>query len=118
MTFRFFDLFRMTPRPLTSLQLRDEELRARRADRFELGRWRITDAAVKVTDDTEAALAVLRHASGDWGDASWEQHAANERALRTGSEIRSLYTTESGQRLCVVTDGARSETWVFLAGER
>lgn len=117
MKFDFGKLFRIHHR-LPPAALEYEKLVALRPDRFATGRPRITDAAVKVLDSDEAALGLLRHRSGDWGDVPPDESTRNERALRDGGALRSVFTMASGRVFWVATDAARAETWVSLPGER
>ena len=39
------------------------------------------------------ASLLLRHVTGDWGDASDEQRRTNEDALREGGQVLSVYGT-------------------------
>jgi hypothetical protein len=117
MKFHFRKLFRIQCR-LPPAALEYETLRARRADRFAHGRSCITDAAVKVLDSDEAALGLLRHGSGDWGDVTPDECARNECALRDGGALRSVFATASGRVFWVTTDAAHTDTWVALPGER
>lgn len=59
-----------------------------------------------------------RHECGDWGDLSQEDQQANERALKEGGRIQSVYTLKNtGQKLWVVTEADRSKTTLMIADE-
>jgi hypothetical protein len=74
---------------------------------FNLGRIAVTDAArIALIRARQCDYDFLiRHQSGDWGDAMPELHAKNEAALtRPGAgRLMSIYTTEYGDRLVVDT---------------
>lgn len=58
-----------------------------------------------------------RHRSGDWGDADADTKAENDKALKTGGELRSVYHPH-GRRVWIVTNKERTATVVrFPADE-
>lgn len=67
------------------------------------------------TDDIENALR--RHHCGDWGDLGEEDRQENERALRDGHRLFSVYRTEAGVRFYVITEYDRLLTTVLLPEE-
>ncbi|TVT54260.1 MAG: hypothetical protein FHK80_16550 [Azoarcus sp. PHD] len=80
--------------------------------------------------ETPGALAILhqynlhpirliaRHLSGDWGDVSSEDSAANQYALANGGQVRSCYVMAAGERLWVTTESDRCVTTIMLPSER
>jgi hypothetical protein len=62
-----------------------------------------------------------RHFSGDWGDISDDDRAANDAALAGGSRILSAYQTTAGRVWCVTDaagdDGTRELTTLLLPEE-
>jgi hypothetical protein len=65
---------------------------------------------------------LVKHMSGDWGDADGEDKAANDQALTDGSRILSAYTTAKGQKLWIITEvaddnGNRAATTILLPEE-
>jgi len=98
------------------------------AARFSLGRIVATPGALEALDDTGTdALALLsRHASGDWGEVCPEDAAENERSVRHGLRILSVYRLDrapsdaAGERpdprarLYIITEGDRSVTTILL----
>ncbi|MGB3545013.1 hypothetical protein [Rubrivirga sp.] len=83
-----------------------------------LGRVVTTTGALEVARDHGVNLVdlVRRHQSGDWGTLSAHDRRANEKALRDGSRVMSVYPTAGG-RLWVVTEAGRSSTTVLLPSE-
>jgi hypothetical protein len=73
---------------------------------FDLGQILITPGALAVLEGLgiHPALLVARHAQGDWGDLTSEDHDANDHALRTGERILSAYELPDRTRLWVITD--------------
>ena len=83
---------------------------------FPLGHVVSTPGALRVMEEhsINAGEMLRRHASGDWGDLCEEDRAENERALRVGSRLFSVYGqpgTES--RLWVITETDRSVTTIL-----
>lgn len=64
-----------------------------------------TEAAVLTTNRAGVSLAGLlaRHQSGDWGEVSDAEWAANEKAMAEGGTVASLYTIMEGVRLWIFT---------------
>ena len=81
---------------------------------FPLGRVVATANAADVLPRAEVLAAIDRHATGDWGELDDEDRLANERALRDGSRLLSVYRTESGTRFWIITEADRSATTVLL----
>jgi hypothetical protein len=60
---------------------------------------------------------VMRHLRGDWGEAYEEDQQMNEEALESGNRIMSVYRTQQGERLWVITEADRSATTLLLPDE-
>ena len=86
----------------------------RHASKFSLGRLCITAAAAQVVSSQEVLQAVARHAAGDWGDLDTHDLAANEKALRNGGRLLSVYETNGGSRFYVITESDRQVTTLLL----
>lgn len=87
---------------------------ARRSVRFELGRICVTSNAMMALESLEIVGALARHARGDWGTLPTEDWLANERAVRDGDRLVSVYHTPAGVKFYVVTEWDRSVTTVLL----
>ena len=70
------------------------------------------EALAESGDDPKRFLE--RHVSGDWGELSEPDSAANMLALGIGGELLSSYRTSQGVRFRVVTEADRSRTYVYL----
>jgi hypothetical protein len=71
-----------------------------------------------LTDSHQGVHTFLaRHLSGDWGELSDEDRAANALALVTGNPLRSAYRTRLGVPFLVVTEADRSATCLYLPDE-
>ena len=82
--------------------------------RFPLGWIGATPNAQQVIPPDEVARALARHAACDWGDLDPEDWQENERALREGSRLFSVYHTAGGVKFWVITEADRSATTVLL----
>jgi hypothetical protein len=85
---------------------------------FPLGRLVATPGALTVlTAAGENPVGLLiRHQSGDWGDVVAEDRRANDRDLREGGRLLSVYDV-GGSRVWVITEADRSATTILLPGE-
>lgn len=84
-----------------------------------LGTVTISRRAMAILDQYQAAHAVMRHASGDWGDVCDEKWQENEDALRKGHQtvIYSTYLNRDLDRFYVVTEADRNTTTILLPSE-
>jgi len=82
--------------------------------RFSLGQIVITPSAQEQLETTEVRAALFRHARGDWGEASPDEVADNERGLREGNGVLSIFRDRRDARFCVMTNATRSATLVVI----
>ena len=78
---------------------------------------------------TPAALEVLAHAGqtpfeflalhqrGDWGECCPEDARDNDRSVKQGFRILSVYRTCKGEKLWIITEADRSLTTLLLPSE-
>lgn len=86
---------------------------------FDLGRVVATPGALQaLTESGEDPHRYLgRHVTGDWGELSREDKAANNLALVTGERLLSSYRTSRNVKLWVITEADRSSTCILLPEE-
>lgn len=84
------------------------------APKFPLGQVVVTSNALSVLNADDIASALRRHVSGDWGEVDAEDHEANERDLRDGERLLSVYRSIQGVKFWVITEWDRSATTVLL----
>jgi hypothetical protein len=84
------------------------------APRFPLGQVVLTSSALQFLSAEDIASALRRHAAGDWGEVDAEDREANERGLRHGERLLSVYRSAGGVRFYVITERDRSLTTVLL----
>jgi hypothetical protein len=60
---------------------------------------------------------LVRHVHCDWGDVGEEDRKANEEALETGERLLSVYRTNRGLKVWVITEAERSATTILLPHE-
>jgi hypothetical protein len=86
---------------------------------FNLGQVVATPGALHVLEESgeDPHLYLGRHVTGDWGELSCEDKAANTLALITGERILSSYRTSRGAKLWVITEADRSSTCLLLPEE-
>ena len=87
--------------------------------RFELGQIVGTPGALEAMETAGHIPPefLLRHKHSDWGELPEEDIAENERALRVGSRLFSVYMTLTVERLWVITEWDRSATRLLLPEE-
>jgi hypothetical protein len=90
-----------------------------RAPLFNPGRIVATPGAMDALNDSpmQAAMLLDRHMAGDWGDVCDEDSRANADALRYGNRLVSVYATQSGARLWIITESDRSVTTLLTPDE-
>lgn len=61
--------------------------------------------------------SVIRHSKRDWGDTPQEGKRANERALKAGGRLHSVYDKYPWPRIWVITESDRSVTTILFPSE-
>jgi hypothetical protein len=86
---------------------------------FSLGQTVATPGALEALEEAGQSPAVFldRHVTGDWGDCDKEDAAANDRAVKEGSRVFSVYRTQKGVKIWVITEADRSSTCILLPDE-
>ena len=82
------------------------------SSRLALGQILIAPDAQEQLETAEVRAALRRHARGDWGEASPDEVADNERGLREEGGVLSIFRDRRDARFCVMTNGCRSATLV------
>ena len=93
--------------------------------KFPLGQIAATTGAINACTPERLAACLARHVSGDWGDASRTDIAANESALLHGDRIVSIYAIDptypcigyGDNVLWIITESDRSCTTFLLPEE-
>lgn len=78
------------------------------------GRVVITANALTNLPQEAVLSAIHRHVRGDWGDLDEHDLEENERSLKEGGRLLSVYHTEAGTKFYVITEHDRSVTTVLL----
>ena len=84
---------------------------------FTLGNLVATPSVLKAVPGAELTTALMRHLRGDWGDVSDESRASNDRAVKGGDRISSVYHSEGGVKFWIITERDRSATTILLPNE-
>ena len=82
--------------------------------RVPLGQTVATPAALAVLSQSKIVAALRRHAAGDWGNATPDDWAENDAALRSDERLLSVYRSAKGVTFWVLTEADRSATTVLL----
>lgn len=88
----------------------------------EIPRGRHTLPPSKVLDQRGVSPLDLlrRHSSGDWGEVCVADARENERALKTGLRVLSVYEVNpcgASRRVWIITEADRSSTTILLPSE-
>ena len=81
---------------------------------FQLGNIVATPNALRALAHDDMIAALRRHQSGDWGDLTAEDQAANNTAMIEDSRILSLYRSANGTTFWIITEADRSATTILL----
>ena len=86
---------------------------------FPLGRTVATPGALKTIDEAgeSPSFFLSRHQRGDWGDVCPEDARENEFSVLNDFRVMSIYETEKGDKLWLITEADRSATTILLPEE-
>ena len=91
--------------------------------KFEPGRFLATPAVLDAVPRGTIFAAIERHLNGDWGDVCDSDKRANDRALKNGSRLLSVYHTpalgdkKKEIKFWIITEADRSATTVLLPSD-
>ena len=87
--------------------------------KFPLGKLVATPGAIQaMTEAKQSPLEFLaRHVTGDWGDVSEEDKAANDADVEAGGRLLSAYRLTTRVKLWLITEADRSATTILLPEE-
>jgi len=73
-----------------------------------LGKLLVTPAALRIIRESGQCLDEFlnRHIHGDWGHVFEEDKRQNDQAVLTGGRIVSVYRTDNGTKIWIVTEAA------------
>lgn len=87
--------------------------------RFHLGQIVLTpeakEALARAGQDAEFFLK--KHAGGDYGDIAEDDQKSNQRALKEGGRLVSMFLTLRGEAILIITEADRSVTTLMLPEE-
>ena len=84
------------------------------SSKFPLGQVVAISTALATLPTQDIAVALDRHRRGDWGDVGKEDWQANERALKHGERLLSVYHAADDTKFWIITEWDRSLTTVLL----
>lgn len=86
---------------------------------FQLGLIVATPGVLSVLQQAQhvASEFLQRHAHGDWGEISEDDRVLNDRAVRHGERVISIYQTRTQRRIWIITEADRSSTTLLLPEE-
>ena len=61
--------------------------------------------------------ALIMHGRGFWGEQDDGEWVRNDRAVKKGQPVVSVFHSSRGIEFRILTNGARSKTWILLAEE-
>jgi hypothetical protein len=81
--------------------------------RFALGEAVITSGVAGKLNMVLVKLAIVRHASGDWGELEADDRRLNDERIATGGTLVSIFKTANGDKFYVITEAERDKTTVL-----
>ena len=82
--------------------------------KFRLGQIVSTPNALLQLTHEDILAGIRRHQAGDWGEVDGHDRAANDRALRDGTRLFSVYRSAAGTKFWIITEADRSSTTILL----
>lgn len=82
--------------------------------KFRLGHIVATPNALSQLTNEDILMGIQRHQAGDWGDVDAHDRVANERALKEGTRLLSVFCSGAGIKFWLITEADRSATTVLL----
>jgi hypothetical protein len=82
--------------------------------KFQLGRLVATPNAVLQLTQYDVFDALKRHQTGDWGNVDLHDRQENERSLKEGYRLLSVYQSIMGVKFWIITEADRSVTTVLM----
>ena len=82
--------------------------------KFPLGMVVSTPNALDTLVAEDLHAAIQRHHCGDWGDVDPHDRKENERALKQGNRLFSVYHDRAKTKFWIITEADRSSTTVLL----
>ena len=86
------------------------------SQKFSPGCVAVTANAAQNLSDDEITTALRRHLRGDWGELDPYDRQENERALREGGRLLSVYHNSKGLGFYILTEADRSATTLLMPG--
>ena len=84
---------------------------------FKTGARFVTPAAVEALTIPEIDEALLKHATGQWGELTEGDKRANDEAIEEGFRILSVYISGSQTKFYVLTEANRRRTTIMLPSD-
>ncbi len=81
---------------------------------FELGSTVATPTVLEAVPQEEIFAALRRHQNCDWGDVCPQDKWTNDRAVKGGERLFSVYHSTDGTKFWIITEWDRSATTVLL----
>ena len=84
---------------------------------FALGDIWCSRAATEELPNREVRKCLGRHVRGDWGNLTKRAWSQNDRALKNGGSLASVYHTRRGMCFWIVTSSDRTKTSVVVPAQ-
>lgn len=84
------------------------------AHSFPLGQIVTTRPAMQLLNAEDVQRALSRHSTGDWGDICEDDWIENERSIKEGFRLFSVYSDRDDHDFWIITEADRSSTTVLL----
>ena len=84
---------------------------------FQFGKVAITAAAMQALSPMDVAVALDRHATGDWGTVCEDDWESNDLALGEFGRILSTYQAKDQTVFWIITEWNRTATTILLPSD-
>lgn len=81
---------------------------------FKLGKTVATPNVLEAVPQGEILAALRRHQNCDWGDVCPQDKWSNDRAVKGGERLFSVYHSAGGTKFWIITEWDRSVTTILL----
>ena len=86
---------------------------------FQLGEVYLTIGAREALEESNQSVSefLAKHSTGNWGLVCEEDAEENNFSVREGFRILSVYKTDKGEKVWLITEACKSSTTVLLPSE-
>jgi hypothetical protein len=86
---------------------------------FQLGEVYLTIGAREALEESNQSASefLAKHSTGNWGDVCKEDAEENDFSVKKGFRILSVYKTDKGEKIWIISEANRESTTILLPEE-